>query len=439
MDARTIEKVQVRFPPKLKFLFRPKRYKVIRGGRGSAKSWSVARALLIMGQSTPLRILCTREVQKSIKDSVHKLLSDQIEKLGLTNFYDIYETEIRGANGTLFIFSGLSQHTVDSIKSFEGIDICWVEEAHAVTKRSWEVLIPTIRKESCTIYAGELCCSEIWITFNPELDTDPTYIRFVVEAPDECISVLMNYLDNPWFPQVLELERQHCKLTDAQGYENIWEGKCKPAVAGAIYYEQVEAAINENRICNVPYDPMLKVHVVFDLGFNDAMSVSMVQRLRSEIRIIDYMEDTGKTLDWYSAMLKIKMLNWGKVFLPHDGFSRDHKSGKTSAEIMEALGWEVVPREAIVEIGIEEGIRVTRQMFRQMYFDKAKTERLVQCAKRYRRNINQQTQEAGSPRHDEFSHGADNLRYIAINTEEMTNGTTTTAVRRNRTRGGMAA
>ena len=416
------------YPLALQFLFQPMRYKVARGGRGSGKSWSFARALLQLGASKPLRILCAREVQKSIKDSVHQLLKDQITALGMSGFYTVLETEIRGDNGTLIIFSGLSSQTIDSLKSFEGIDIAWCEEAQAITKRSWDVLIPTIRKDG----------SEIWVSYNPELETDPTHVKFVVDPPPNCHSVLVNYSDNPFFPPVLEQERLESKRTDPQGYDNIWEGKCKPAVAGAIYYSEVAKAEMESRICNLPYDPTLRVHVVFDLGWNDNMTISMVQRLRSEIRIIDYVEDSHKTLDQYSAELRLKMYNWGRVFLPHDGFSRDMKTGKSSAEILTALGWDVLTRDEIVEIGVEEGIRITRMSFRQMYFDKAKTSRLVQCTKRYRRAVNQQTQEPGGPLHDEWSHGADNLRYIAINAESMTNGNTSNSLGKIRRPGGMA-
>lgn len=398
----------VEFPDKLKCLFEPKRFKVARGGRGSAKSWSFARALLLQGASEPLRILCTREVQKSIKDSVHKLLSDQIEALGLGWFYQILENEIRGQNGTEFTFAGLATHTIESIKSYEGVDRVWVEEGQVVRKRSWDVLIPTIRKPS----------SEIWVTYNPELETDDTHQRFTVNPPPDSVVVEVNYSDNPWFPAVLEAERQHSKLTNPKDYDWIWEGKCKPAVAGAIYYDEVAKAEAEKRICNVPYDPMLKVHVVFDLGWNDAMAISLVQKHTSELRIIEYIETSHKTLDYYSVMLKEKHLNWGTLYLPHDGRHKDYKTGKSAEEIMKALGWTVA---ITPNMSIEDGLRMTRMTFGRMYFDKSKTERLVQCAKRYRRSINQQTQEPGAPLHDEWSHGADNLRYISINSERMTN------------------
>lgn len=402
--------MNVDLPEKLGFLLTSKqRYLGAKGGRGSAKSWSVAKALLILGTTRKLRILCAREVQKSIKQSVHKLLKDQIEALGLSKFYEVLDNEIRGRNGTEFSFSGLSDQTADSIKSFEGVDICWVEEAQSISRRSWKILIPTIRK------AG----SQIFITFNPELDTDETYDRFVTNAPDSCQIVDMNYTDNPWFPDVLEQERLHAKATlPAAEYENIWEGKCMPAVVGAIYFNEMSKAEEERRICNVPYDPMLKVHVVFDLGWNDAMAISLVQRQSSELRVIEYIEDSHKTLDHYSAELKKKNLNWGKVWLPHDGRNKNIQTGKSAEETMQALGWDV---SITPSMSVEDGIRTARMAFGRTYFDKTKAARLVQCLKRYRRSINQQTNEPGAPLHDEWSHGADDFRYVCINADEMKN------------------
>lgn len=400
--------VNVQIPEPFAFLFHPMRYKVLYGGRGSGKSVNVVKALLILGMQKKLRILCTREVQKSIRDSVKALLDDEIAKMGLGSFYDSLDQEIRGKNGTLFIFGGLASHTIDSIKSLANCDICWVEEGQSVSKRSWDVLLPTIRGDN----------SEIWITFNPMLETDETYKRFVIDPPPNAKVVKVNYDSNPFFPQVLEDERLNTQRTDPKGYAQIWEGACLPAVAGAIYYDEVALAEAENRICNVPYDPLLKVHVVFDLGWNDAMSISLVQKQSSEIRIIENIEDSHKTLDHYSAELKTRRYNWGKLYLPHDGRNKDYKTGKSAEEIMQALGWDVAITPSM---SIEDGIRLVRMAFPRMYMDKNKAARLIQCAKRYRRSINQQTNEPGAPMHDEWSHGSDNLRYIAINAESMSN------------------
>ena len=400
--------MQAEFPSKLEFLFKPARYKVLHGGRGSAKSWGIARALLIQAAQRPLRVLCTREVQKSIKDSVHRLLSDQIQALGLGWFYEILETEIRGPNGSLFLFAGLAQHTVESIKSYEGVDRVWIEEAQVVTKRSWDVLLPTIRKEG----------SEVWLSLNPDMETDETYQRFVSNPPPDAVVVQMNWRDNPWFPEVLEKERQETLRRDQSNYENIWEGKPKLVSEGAIYKEEIERLVSESRIRLVPYDPVLSVHTVWDLGWNDAMTIGFFQRSGAEVRCIDYIEDSHRTLDWYVAQIEKRPWRWGTDFIPHDGRSRNFQTGKSTEEALQAMQRNVVVLPAL---DIEEGIKATRMMFPRVYFDTDKTKRLVECLKRYQRAINQTTREPMGPLHDEYSHGADMFRYAAMAVEQMGN------------------
>ena len=400
--------MQAEFPDKLEFLFKPARYKVLHGGRGSAKSWGIARALLIHAAQRPLRVLCTREVQKSIKDSVHRLLSDQIQALGLGWFYEILETEIRGPNGSLFLFAGLAQHTVESIKSYEGVDRVWIEEAQVVTKRSWDVLLPTIRKEG----------SEVWLSLNPDMETDETYQRFVSNPPPDAVVVQMNWRDNPWFPEVLEKERQETLRRDQSNYENIWEGKPKLVSEGAIYKEEIERLVSESRIRLVPYDPVLSVHTVWDLGWNDAMTIGFFQRSGAEVRCIDYIEDSHRTLDWYVAQIDKRPWRWGTDFIPHDGRSRNFQTGKSTEEALQAMQRNVVVLPAL---DIEEGIKATRMMFPRVYFDTDKTKRLVECLKRYQRAINQTTREPMGPLHDEYSHGADMFRYAAMAVEQMGN------------------
>jgi len=407
-------------PEKLSFLIGKKaRYKSIRGGRGSSKSWSVARALLLLAVSRKLRILCAREVQNSIKESVHQLLSDQIQHLGLGAKYRVLDQEIRGKNGSKFVFSGLADQTVESIKSFEGVDIAWIEEGQVISDRSWKILIPTIRKED----KEKETESEIWVTWNPRLDTDPTFVRFVTSPFPGTISVEMNWRDNPWFPDVLNKERLHAKKTLPKSeYDNIWEGKCLPAVEGAIFHEEMEQMKREKRIRNVPYDPMLKAHVVWDLGFNDAMAIGVVQKVASEIRIIRYIEDSHRTLADYSAELKELRYNWGKLWLPFsDGFSKDYKTGQGADQILRVQGWNVAKKEEVANIGVETGIKMTRMVFPRIYVDETNCARLIECWKRYRRHINKQTMEAGAPLHDEYSHGGDFTRYVATNVDNMRN------------------
>lgn len=402
--------IDIRFPRKFQSLFKPQRYKIYHGGRGSGKSWSVARALLLLAAQKPLRILCTREVQKSIKDSVHRLLSDQIQAMGLGQFYEVLDTEIRERNGSLFLFAGLANHTVESIKSYEAVDIVWVEEAQTVSKKSWDILTPTIRTPN----------SEIWVTFNPELETDETYQRFVVNPPANAFVVEVNYYDNPWFPDVLEQERLEClKNRPEHEYKWIWEGKVLPAAEGAIYHNEVTQLQASGRFTHVPADSTLKTHTVWDLGWNDKMTIILAQRSASAIYIVDYIEDSHRTVSSYIKQLSDMDHNWGIDFLPHDGAHKNLQTGKSTQEVLDELGrnTQIVPN-----MRIEEGISAAREVFPRVYIDK-RAERLVDCLKNYRREINRRTNEPGAPRHDEYSHGADAFRYLALVADQMTNET----------------
>lgn len=195
-------------------LYRPARYKIFYGGRGAGKSWAFADALLLYAMAFPLRILCARELQVSIADSVHRLLADRIAARGLEPHFSVTRTEITGANGSLFIFKGL-RHNISEIKSLEGVDICWVEEAQRVSEASWDLLIPTIRAEG----------SEIWISFNPGSPDDPTWTRFVLSPPADAVTVKVGWRDNPFFSATLDAERRACLERDAELYRWIWDGE----------------------------------------------------------------------------------------------------------------------------------------------------------------------------------------------------------------------
>lgn len=398
---------------KFEGLFQPYRYKVAYGGRTGMKSWTFARVLLLLGRKRKLRIMCTREVQKSIKESVHYLLKSQVANMKLGAFYDIQRDTIIGRNGTEFIFAGLSDLTADSIKSYEGVDIVWCEEAHKITKNSWNILIPTIRKSG----------SEIWISLNPELDTDETWVRFVVNPPPRTLLIPVSYRDtvaHGWASAETLAEIQTAKDTmTPEDFGNIWDGKPRAAAVGAIYAPEM-LWLTENRRIQGPvdYDSGLKVHAVMDLGFNDSMAIAFVQRHLSSVRVIDYMEDSQKLLSWYSARMREKDYNWGKVYMPHDAKHHNILIADTPRAAMEKLGWDV---EITPDIGVEHGIKLTREVLRRTHFDGIKCARLIECMKRYRRNVPLSTGEPGAPVHDAFSHGADTLRYVAVNAAQMTN------------------
>lgn len=220
----------VKIPEKLLFFLNKKaRYKITYGGRGSGKSWTAARCLIVLAVQSKIRVLCTRQLQTSIANSVHKLLSDSIQELGLSEYFEITRDTIRCKNGSEFFFKGI-QNNINEIKSIEGIDYCWVEEAQSVSENSWEVLIPTIRKEN----------SEIWVTFNPDREEDATFQRFVKNPPPDCITELVNFYDNPWFPDVLQKEMEYCKEVDYGKYEHIWLGKTVIDTDAQIYHGKFE-------------------------------------------------------------------------------------------------------------------------------------------------------------------------------------------------------
>ena len=409
--------VTAQFPKKLlPELFRSHRHKVLRGGRGSAKSWSVARAHVIRACQGKREVLCAREFQSSIKDSVHKLLKNQISLLGVENLFDVQESVIHGPHESQFVFVGLSDKTAENLKSYEGFDDVWVEEGQVVSTRSWRILLPTIRKDG----------SEVWVTFNPELDTDPTWVEFIENPPPDTFSVEMNWRDNPWFNEVLEQQRKHAQETLSKvDYEHIWEGKCRPTAAGAIYADEVAEMYAQHRVGEYPYDPLLMVHPVWDLGWNDKMSVGLFQRQASQMRMVGYIENDHKTLDWYSRELRKLPYNWGTLFLPHDGDHGDFKTGKSAKAMLQDLKWEV---EVLPRLPVVDGIRAARMAFKTLYVYRSNQEpkegrmyeggyhgcaRWLECVKRYCRNVPTSTDEATTPVHDQYSHGSDMWRYAA--------------------------
>lgn len=396
------------FPVKLEGLFRKSRYKVAYGGRGGAKSWGIARALLILGAKSPLRILCAREFMTSMRDSVHKLLCDQIESLGLLGFYEITQASIRGKNGTEFSFVGL-KNNIANVKSYEGVSICWVEEAQTVSRLSWNVLIPTIRAEG----------SEIWVSFNPELETDETYQRFVANPPKDCITMRVNWSDNPWFPETLRLEKDSLKQRDEEAYNQVWEGLCRQTVDGAIFAKEMQAAEKDGRITKVPYDATKPVHAVFDLGWSDSTAIWFLQFVGMETRLIRYIEDAQKTISYYLATMQTYGYVYDTVWLPHDAENKTlAAAGRSIDDIVRAAGYKtnILPRVPILD-----SINAARTIFPNCYFDREHTADGLACLRHYRYEVDPDTgQFSRNPLHDHYSHGADAFRYIGLMIKEPT-------------------
>jgi len=394
--------VEARFPPKLQELFRPHRYKVLKGGRGGAKSWGIARALLIVGAQQKHKIGCFREFQNSIDESVHALLSNQIAELGLSGFYTIQKNHIEGANGTEFYFRGLKRN-VGGVKSIEGTTIAWVEEAKDVSKSSWQTLIPTIRMDG----------SEIWLSFNPELETDETYVRFVKNTPADAIVIDMSWRDNPWFPEVLRQDKDELQARDPDAYLNVWEGHCRVTLDGAIYAAELRAAQLEGRITRVPYDASKPVHTAWDLGRADMTSIWFFQIAGlGELRVIDFYENNQKALGHYLQHLQTKGYVYGTDYMPHDADSEHLAADKSIAGQARAAGRTV---RVLDRSRIAIGVNTARTLFPNIWFDAEKCADGLQCLRHYRYDVDENTGEfSREPLHDQYSHAADAFRYMAL-------------------------
>lgn len=399
-------KLNLQVPDAFIELYQPHRYKVFWGGRGGAKSWAFADALIIKCWRSPTRVLCARELQKSIRDSVHKTLKSRIFALGLEAEFHITDQEIRGKNGSEFIFSGI-RHNTQEVKSMEGIDVCWVEEAEAVTSESWSVLIPTIRKAN----------SEIWVSFNPRLRTDSTYQRFVLNPPKDAYVRKVSWRDNPWFPDVLKQEMEDLKERDYEEYLHIWEGEFKQYADGAYYKKELQNVRRDGRICNVMYEEHLPVYTVWDLGVGDSTAIIFAQLYKKEIRIIDYYEMSGEGLQHYAKVLKEKPYVYAAHYAPHDIRVRELTAdGKSRIEMALKLGirFEIVPN-----VPVDDGINAVRATLGRCWFDEKKTERLIAALQNYHREWDDDRGDwRVKPAHDWSSHGSDAMRYLAVGLKE---------------------
>lgn len=222
--------MRLQLPAKLRPVFEgPARYRGAHGGRGSAKSDTFAQMALVRGMEDTKRILCTREIQNSIRESVHAGLCSWVQKLELSWFYDCGDNYIRGLNGTEFLYKGLWRN-LGSIKSLHGINICLVEEAENVSEKSWETLDPTIRAPG----------SEIWAVWNPERTDSPTKKRLIDDKPGNARVAEVNWRDNPWFPPELETLRQQDMKRDYEKYLHIWEGQCITRSEAQIFRDKWE-------------------------------------------------------------------------------------------------------------------------------------------------------------------------------------------------------
>ena len=379
----------------------PMRYKVVYGGRGSGKSYSIAQLLVLRAFKEPTRILCAREIQRSISDSVLQLLGDTVTRLGLNDFFDVQKSQIIGKNGSRFLFLGLSNN-ISKVKSYEGLDIVWCEESESITYSSWETLIPTLRKKG----------SEIWVSFNPLDEMDDTYQRFVVNPPPQAYVQKVNYNDNPWFPEELEKERVYLKDKNEDLYNHVWEGEVLSNRDGAYYAK----FIANDQIMDFAVEPNILVDTYWDLGMSDSTCIFLVQQIGMEIRVVDCYENQGEGLQFYVNWLhewKAKhQAVFGDHYAPHDIQVRELGTGKSRLETARKLG---IHFRVVRRLTIEDGIHAARAILPKCYFHKTNCKDGLQALRRYRKEFDEKKGVYKThPLHDWSSHYADAFRYFAI-------------------------
>ena len=320
--------LRVKVPEKLVPLLNPKRYKGAYGGRGGAKSHFFAEQIVCQAL-TGKRIVCLREVQNSIKESVKQLLTDKIIKFGIEDQFDIIEQEIRGPHGSQIIFRGLQSFNAANIKSLEGFDIAWVEEAQTLSQHSLDLLRPTIRKSG----------SELWFSWNPRYKTDAVDKFFRSEKRTDSISVMVNWYDNPWFK---ETPLYQDMLTDFESdedkAEHVWNGAYGSS-QGAILAKWIGKAERDGRIHNgVEFDQDgSTIEVSSDLGFRDTASFWYWQRKIGGFSLLKYEGDTGlDASDWIPRINEtvngLGCKKAPKIWLPHDAKAKTFQSKYTTIE-----------------------------------------------------------------------------------------------------------
>ena len=402
------------------------RYKGAHGGRGSGKSHFFAELLVEDAIRHPgLRAVCIREVQKDLRDSAKKLIEDKIQALGVGSLFDVQQREVRTPGGGVIIFQGMQDHTAESVKSLEGFDRAWVEEAQTLSENSWRMLRPTIRKPG----------SQIWASWNPRLKTDAidAFYRQRQHDASRMACVEANWKDNPWFPQELEDERTDDLRNDPDAYEHVWNGGYVTILKGAYYAQGLKDAQTEGRITRVAYEPNLQIRAWWDIGGPgkkaDAMAIVIGQYVGREIRVLDYIEGVGQVLGYYLDALRQRGWDGLKkplMVLPHDA-AQTHADNPTGMDFEAQLikaGFKTKKVHSPPGI-VMQRISTVRRLFPRLWFNNAhdadghdKTEALRAAMGWYHEKWDKDRNIGLGPDHDWSSHASDAAGLMCIDYEE---------------------
>jgi phage terminase large subunit len=398
-------------------VFRPllnaSRYKGAHGGRGSGKSQFFAGEMIATAIRKPgFRGLCCREVQKSLKESAKRLIEQKIEEYGVGHLFDVQVDGIKTPGGGLIAFAGLQDHTAESIKSYEGFDVAWVEEAQTVSAKSLNLLRPTIRKPG----------SELWFSWNPRRRVDPVDAMLRgPELPTGASVVKANWKDNPWFPAELEQERLDCLRMQPDQYDHIWEGGYVTVSEGAYYAKPLLEARQQGRMTCLSPDPLLAIRAYCDIGGPgaraDAFAMWICQFVGGQVRALDYYEAQGQPLAEHVDWLRKRGWSKAEVFLPHDGLKEGGPNPGSFEKAFKDANFSATSlrNEGSGTTGAKTArIEAARRLFPSIWFDEEKCSAGLDALGWYHEKKDDDRGIGLGPEHDWSSHAADAFGLMCV-------------------------
>jgi phage terminase large subunit len=408
--------LRIETAPAFEPLLAPARDKGAHGGRGSGKSHFFASLMVEDCLAEPgesgegLRAVCLREVQQDLKESAKLLIEDKIQKFGLgpADGFKIFKDRIETPKDGIVIFKGMNNYNSDSIKSLEHFKRAWWEEAHTATQASIALLRPTLRDEG----------SQLWWSWNRSRKVDPVDVMLTGQAkPTGAAVVNANWRDNPWFPAVLEQERQDCLNNNPDQYDHIWEGGYVTVVDGAYFAKQLAQARGEGRIGRVPADPLMTIRLFTDIGGTgaraDAFSMWAAQFIGREIRVLNYYEAVGQEIGTHLGWMRQQGYTpeRAQVWLPHDGRQHD----KVYRVSYESAFMEAGYPTTVVDRGNPgERIEAVRRRFPAIWFNEATTKGGLDALGWYHEKKDDERGIGLGPEHDWASHGADSFGQMCV-------------------------
>ena len=408
--------IDLTIPEQYKELFQPSkqwRHIVYKGGRSSGKSTQIAISRLLKGSQKKLRGLCTREIQNSIQESVYKLLCDKIDELGLNDWQKYNDKLVNSKTGSEIFFKGL-HNNIQSIKSIEGIDWCWIEEAQSVSADSITTLVPTIRKEG----------SELIWSYNPLTEHDPVQELIVDKADDRTYVLHVNSdaIEQLLSKEIIE-EREKMRRDNPDMFAHVWLGQPLTSKTGTVFGKQIAQAEIDGRIGSVPYDASAGTYTAIDLGIGDSTAIWWFQMVGQEIHFIDHYESSGEELGHYISVIKNKPYNYTTHYLPHDAKQRELQTGLTRVEFFENNGIHNIEvlRPTNFQLGQDDINMIARPKFSKVWIDRDKCERGLKCLRAYHYEYDEKNKLLkDKPEHDWSSHSSSAFIYALIAAQEST-------------------